>query len=193
MMTSKRPISVDEAVAILLKAIKDNGIDQTKGLPDSLFHLVSSCTPICNVDLLISDENNNILLSWRDDRQHGTGWHIPGGCIRMKEMIATRIDKTALKEVGTKVLYDDSPMVVSESFITYDRPGLENQLERAHGIAFMYKCKLPEGFVINNGDKKEHDAGFLKWFDHIPDDLLKAHKEIYTNVLEDWFNDKYSK
>ncbi len=187
MMSSKKKIGIDEAVTILYKAMKENGIDPTIGLTDSLFHFVSTCTPICNVDLFVIDKDNRVLFSWRDDINHGAGWHIPGGCIRMKETIDSRIQKTALLEIGEEVNYDHNPILVSENIITYDRKNVENQLVRAHGISFMYKCTLPDGFVVDNGDKKMYDAGYLKWFDRIPENLLHVHREIYYDFLKDWF------
>ena len=41
--------------------------DPTQGLPEDLFLYASQITPLVNVDLLIKDEVNGVLLTWRDD------------------------------------------------------------------------------------------------------------------------------
>ena len=59
----------------------------SKGLPEEVFLFVSRITPLINVDLLIKNEQNHTLLTWRNDSYY-LGWHIPGGIIRYKETIA---------------------------------------------------------------------------------------------------------
>ena len=29
-----------------------------------------------------------------------------------------------------------------------------------------------------------------KWFNSLPSDLLKAHKDLYGDILENWFNEQ---
>lgn len=77
-----------KALDLIEKQIKD----PTVGLPEEVFLFISRITPMINVDLLIKDESGRTLLSWRDDYT-GKGWHVPGGIIRYKEKIDTRIKK----------------------------------------------------------------------------------------------------
>ena len=49
-----------------------------------------SITPVVNLDLLITS-GRQILLSWRNDRYCGQGWHIPDGCVRFKDRPEERI------------------------------------------------------------------------------------------------------
>ena len=78
---------IDSAVTQLF----DSHIEANIGLPENLFLLISSLVPIPNVDLLITNEKNQILLSWRDDEFYGKGWHIPSGCIRFGVTLQQRI------------------------------------------------------------------------------------------------------
>ena len=66
------------------EVMTQENIDPREGLPEDLFLLATSLIPLANVDLFVHDEKK-VLLSWRDDAFHGKGWHIPGGCIRIKE------------------------------------------------------------------------------------------------------------
>ncbi len=52
----------------------------TTGLPEDVFLFVSRITPLVNVDLLIKNELNHTLLTWRDEDRKSTrlnSSHIP--------------------------------------------------------------------------------------------------------------------
>lgn len=101
----KRNTGLHRAIYELIKVIKKEHIDPRNGLGEELFLEVASLTPIVNVDLLII-KNKRILMSWRDDEQCGRGWHIPGGCLRLKESLEHRVHLCALNELGTDVICD---------------------------------------------------------------------------------------
>lgn len=147
-------------------------MNPNEGLPLALFEWISSVTPIPNVDLLIVNENGEILLSWRDDEYYGKGWHLPGGCIRFKETIAERIQKTALNELGTNVIVGEQPIVVKDMIMGI---GKDEPCKRAHHVAMLFECRLPHGYEVNNSEKKEQDAGYLRWFKNIPNNTLSVH------------------
>ena len=159
-------ISVVDAISALEKTV-----DEPKnGLPDDVFYIISSMTPLVNVDLLIRNQNGDVLLAWRDDEYAGTGWHLPGGIIRFKEKMEERIKKVALTEVGADVYYSKHPLVVREIMH-------ETRMIRGHFISFLHECTLVKGGGINNREKNEKEAGFLKWHNEIPTNLLSCHIE----------------
>lgn len=153
----------------LLKKVYEEIDDPSQGLPEEVFLFASSITPLVNVDLLIRDDNGRILLSWRDDKYHGKGWHIPGGIIRVKETFENRIHETALKELGCHVRHRESPIEIVPIILKDNR-------ERCHLISFIYECELPNDYRIDNGNKGEHDAGFLAWHEKFPPDMLDDHR-----------------
>lgn len=169
---------ISSAISNLSKAMVNEGIDPRGDLPIELFEFSTTLRPFINVDLLVLNESNQILLSWRDDRHYGLGWQIPGGIVRMMETLDDRIQKTALREIGCQVEYDNNPIAVYENIIRDHRVELDNQLERAHNIALLYKCMVPKGYIIDNKGKKQNEEGFLKWFDKFPDNLLECHKVL---------------
>lgn len=173
----------------LQKEICEEKIDPTKGLPEELFLFSTTLAPVVNVDLLITN-NHEILLSWRDDVYYGSGWHIPGGCVRLKERIETRIQKTALEEIGCRVTFSNSPLLIKQLILEKNRPDLKTGLERCHNISLLFDCKLENGYTVTNEEKNEHSTGYLKWFDHVPNDMLDAHKNIYGEYLKELFNTK---
>jgi len=151
--------------------------DPKNGLNKELFHLISSLTPIINVDLLIKNDNNQTLLTWRDDEFYGPGWHIPGGVIRFKESINDRIQLVAKNELDLTIQYNPSPITMREVF-NNDRD------IRGHFISLLYRCE-------NLSEPAEHlrfsstlKNGFWKWHDNCPIDIIKVH-EPYRDFIDD--------
>jgi colanic acid biosynthesis protein WcaH len=143
--------------------------DKSNGLPEDLFLFLSRSTPIVNVDLLIKDDDGRTLLSWRDDKLCGTGWHVPGGIIRYKETFEERLQKTAINEIGTEVIIADvNPVHTGQTLI-------DGQTDRGHYVSFLYNCRLPDGYQIAN-KKQEKEAGYLKWFLQCPENLIEQQK-----------------
>ena len=161
--------------ADLIKQLEKKIGDQSSGLPYEIFLFVSRLTPLINVDLLIKDENGRTLLAWRDDKYAGTGWHIPGGIIRHREKIETRIKKVIETEVDLPVKYEDKPMKIIEF--------IKKRKTRGHFITLVFKCFLLSKYVLNKNGTKEREVGFLKWHKGCPDDLIKCH-EKYRKFLE---------
>ncbi len=170
---------IEQAVQTLLSA----KLDARNGLPEDLFLLVSTLTPIPNVDLLIRDKKGRILLAWRDDPYYGRGWHIPGGCIRFGETMAQRLQRTAVSELGCEVEFEPEPLTVRD-VLRGPMPGLANPDIRGHNLTVLFRCSLPKGYRIDNRGKSETDPGFLKWFEKIPDNLLWVH-HVYKEFLYD--------
>ncbi len=167
-----------------IQLLRRANIDARDGLPEELFLLISGLTPIPNIDLLITDESERILLSRRNDEFFEKSWHIPGGCIRYGERIEERLQKTALKEIGCEVLFAPVPLAVRS--VWRGRKGsLPYPAERGHNIAILFNCRLPEGFILNNGDRTEDSNGFLQWFQELPDDFMSI-QHVYDDVLQRW-------
>lgn len=157
-------------------------IDGREGLPEEIFIAVSTIIPIVNVDLMILDERNRILLSWRDDAYFGKGWHLPGGCIRYKETMMERIQKTANNEIGANVIVKPDPIAVRDVILGRKE---EQIRERAHHLAVLYECRLPKAFHMDNAGKSENTSGYLRWFERIPEDILQVH-EVYQDVFKNY-------
>lgn len=163
--------------------IREKGINPEQGLGEELFLQISSLVPIINVDILVYNENGQFLLTKRDDSHCGKGWHIPGGCIRFKETCEDRIRKVALKELGImELIIDKDPIKVFE-IIEHEKRPIKNQNERAHFITLVYKCHVDSSYQIDNKNLTEQDAGFIKWFDKLPKDLLPI-QSCYREILD---------
>ena len=144
------------------------------GLPQDVFRFISRLTPLVNVDLLIKDQENRVLLAWRQDQFAGAGWHIPGGIVRYKETLDQRIQQVALAEIGQAVQYDSNHIALNEIHRTHST--------RGHFISFLYSCSIDETFTPNNDGLKENEPGYLTWHECCPDNLITAH-EMYRTFI----------
>ncbi|MEI6826593.1 MAG: hypothetical protein WCK54_13445 [Desulfuromonadales bacterium] len=164
-------MNTKSAISTLIKEVPDPSL----GLPEDVFYYISRTTPLLNVDLLIKDECGRTLLSWRDDPYTGEGWHIPGGIVRFKESLESRVTKVAQTEIGTSIQFDPVPIAVHQS--------IHNEREiRGHFISFLYKCFLPSTFKPANKEMSYKDRGYLFWHASCPENLLGVH-EIYKKFI----------
>lgn len=152
-----------------IKVIEDACENPQVGVPEEVFMLLTRLTPIINVDLLIKDNDERTLLTWRDDVFYGKGWHIPGGIIRFKESAAERIKMVAKLELECEVTNDNTLLEINESIT-------KNQTNRAHFFSLLYRCELqtdpPEKLKYISGIP---ERGMYSFFDGAPENLLQVH------------------
>ena len=166
------PLETDAAIARLTEVVPDPGT----GLPENVFHYISRTTPLVNVDLLIKDEKGRTLLSWRNDRHTGTGWHVPGGILRFKETFEERVAKVAETEIGCEVRFQPSPIALHQVI-------LRDRDIRGHFISLLYKCFVPGEFEPPNIGLSPEDPGFLAWHERCPENLLQI-QDMYRKFIE---------
>lgn len=146
------------------------------GLPEEVFLFISQLTPMVNVDLLIRNPQGQSLLTWREDELYGPGWHVPGGIVRFKERLETRIQHVARKELDASVMADEQPLAMHQIMAP-------NRDVRGHFISFLYRCTL----ASPPSPDKQYRSGSLRhaqwmWHDRCPENLIPQH-EIYRPYL----------
>ena len=160
-----------------LDELRDYIDDPTKGLPEEVFLFATEIVPMTNVDLLVRDDLGRVLLAWRNDPWWGSGWHVPGGIIRLKETFEERIQRTAEAELHSAVTFKEKPLetvpIIAKEF-----------KQRGHHITFVYDCKVPDDYRVNNGNLREQDTGFLAWHDTFPTEMLRCH-EFYRKYFKE--------
>lgn len=141
-----------------------------QGLPEPVFLLLSRLTPLVSVDLLIRDERGRTLLTWRDDKSYGPGWHVPGGIVRYGEKAATRIHQVARLELGAEVDFEPIPLSLQELLKPKAR-------ERGHIISMLYRCRLLSApFARLSFDPAAPRPGQWLWHDRCPDNLIQEQR-----------------
>lgn len=150
--------------------------DPSKGLPEDAFLFVSRITPLINVDLLIKNEQNHTLLTWRDDGYGPPGWHVPGGIIRYKELMEDRIKAVGIIELGASIIFAKDVLAINEIIHPSRRI-------RGHFISLLFKCTLtsPPSEKIRY-TKGNPDPGEWSWHSECPSDLIPVH-EMYRKFI----------
>lgn len=159
------------------------GLIPEKVLGDDLSLSSSSIVPTVNVDLFITNTDHQLVLIWRDDKYCGKGWHIPSGCLRLKETLSERIENATQDEVGSPVIFYEDPIVFREDINNENIDWLDNQLERSHNISILYNCRLPESFIVDENEN-------IKWISSVPGNLLLRHKLSYGDIIMKFFEGK---
>ncbi|KIA81782.1 NUDIX domain-containing protein [Chromobacterium amazonense] len=173
----RQPLVSHEAVLQAIETLRAAVGSARDGLPEEVFLFVSSLTPMVNVDLLIRDEQDRTLLTWRHDRFYGPGWHVPGGIIRFKESSAERIAAVAAKELGVEVGFDPRPLCQHEMFN-------RSRDVRGHFISLLHACRLLTPLdEARRFDPEAPRNGDWAWHDGAPDNLIRVH-EIYRPFLD---------
>ncbi len=151
--------------------------DPKKGLPEEIFLLISKLTPMVNVDLLIKNEKNQTLLTWRHDKFYH-GWHVAGGIVRFKELFTDRLKAVALQEFGASIEYDLQPLAIHEKIT-------EARDTRGHFIAHLYRCRLTSELskTMQCLDVENPQHGQWFWHTTCPEQLIQQH-EVYRKYIE---------
>lgn len=166
-------MKIQTAIQNLQQTMKQERISPQEGLGNELFLFASTLMPVVNVDLLVLNSKGEFLLSWRDDPHCGTGWHIPGGCIRFRESVQERAQKTAMREFGHPVELYPEVLHVFEIFASDER-SIDDQNERAHFVTLVLAGKMPDDFDIAKQSAKSGEAGYIQWFSELPENLLSV-------------------
>ena len=159
-------MNINDCINIIEKKI----IDPSIKLPENIFLFVSRITPLINVDLLIKNDLNQTLLTWRQPGQtYKEGWHVPGGIIRYKEKIKDRINAVAANELKCSVVFKKTPISINQLML--------NQKNRGHFISLLFACKL-----TTKPDAKIHyvtgnpKIGEWSWHNVCPKNIIIPHK-----------------
>jgi ADP-ribose pyrophosphatase YjhB (NUDIX family) len=145
------------------------------GLPSDVFSFVSRITPLVNVDLLIKDDRDRSLLTWREDDFFGAGWHVPGGIIRFKESFVDRVRACAREELGAAVSSEAVPLRVMEATTA--------RATRGHAISLLFRCWLLEPpDEARRAESQTPSPGQWRWHQGAPPDLIEAQRH-YAEFL----------
>jgi colanic acid biosynthesis protein WcaH len=166
------PLELKKNIDIVESFVKN----PSKGLPEEVFLFVTRITAMINVDLLIKNENNQTLLTWRDDGYYSPGWHVPGGIIRYKEKIADRVRAVAKNELGAEVDFNPAPLAIND--VIHD-----TRKNRGHFISILYRCSLttqPDESLRCKRNLPHQNE--WQWHDACPDNIIFVH-EMYRKLI----------
>ena len=154
-----------------------DNMDGTAGIGKILFESISRLTPAVSVELIIkSRDQRSSLLTWRDDDLYGPGWHVPGGVVRFKETLTSRVQEVLKNEIGASASKIEGPIGFHEIFN-------EKRDKRGHFICFVYKVILIDDPPF---ETKAQDGvvtgGNWRWFAKCPDNLIENQHSLVKYI-----------
>ena len=168
---TKKTISIDSVCQAL------DAMEGTAGIGKNLFESISRLTPAVSVELIIkSQDQQRNLLTWRDDELYGPGWHVPGGVVRFKETLSSRVEKVLKKEIAVAASKIEGPIGFHEIFN-------DQRDKRGHFICFVYKVTLIEDPPIRT--KAQDGAitgGSWRWFVNCPNNLIQNQRSLVEYI-----------
>ena len=169
-MTEPRP-PIDNICQALDK------MDGTAGIGKILFESISRLTPAVSVELIIkSQDQRRSLLTWREDELYGPGWHVPGGVVRFKEKLTSRVQKVLKNEIGVSASKIEGPIGFHEIFN-------KKRDKRGHFICFVYKVILIEDPPFRTKAQDEViTRGSWRWFTKCPDNLIENQHSLVKYI-----------
>lgn len=96
--------------------------------------------PLISVDFIILNEQNEVLLGYRNNNPAKGYYFIPGGRIRKDEKISDALARVSLKELEYSIPIEDlKPVGIFEQF--YETNYFETQDISTHYISMPYQLK----------------------------------------------------
>ena len=77
-------------------------------IPTDIFMQIVRNTPLVSIDLLMHNENNEILLGWRNNQPAKDYWFVPGGRIYKNETIRDAFSRIMTAETGLTLDIDQA-------------------------------------------------------------------------------------
>lgn len=133
-------------------------------IPDDLYAVIYNRVPRACVDLLVTDEDDKILLTRRDIEPYRNLWHFPGGGIKFKESMAEAANRIAKKEIGVEV--EVLKIIGTCEILDDDLPSAER-----HSISLVLEVRIVSGEVRAGAETKE-----AMFFAEIPNEMHPYHK-----------------
>jgi ADP-ribose pyrophosphatase YjhB (NUDIX family) len=132
-----------------------------KDLPLPVFESLCNIMPVIGCEIIIRDDKNRLLLTWRDDKWYH-GWHFPGGLLRAGDTFKYRINQTAIRELGVKI-----------KKITFLKPLNSGRRDsRGYGVSLIFLCQ------------PETKPKIGKFFSKMPNDIISVQRILWKEVVK---------
>ena len=127
-------------------------------------------------------------MIFRDDGFYGPGWHLPGGIIRFREKVKSRILITLAKELNIKK--GDINLL---SLISCVEVINSKKILRSHFLSFVYLVKLSKK---NNkfpffDENKVYRHGDIAYHQKCPENIIKEHLRFKKIINENDSRKRY--
>jgi len=147
-----------EQLVGLLRRLRSTGAE-SPNLPLDIWQAITTLVPVAAVEVLISNDGQDFLLTMRQD-EHWNGWHIPGGYVGCGESLSDACQRVARRELGIEVELQR----IEHAFSWTDHP-------YAQTVSIVCCCSTSEMPICG------------KFFREIPSPMVPHHADILNHFL----------
>lgn len=137
-------------------------------LPQDVFIQTFEHVPRIALNLLITNKNNQVLLTKRAKPPLEHMWHIPGSFLLKGETLQQCLHRVALDELG--IILETQPKLLGV-FEDIDKD------PRGHIIDVVYGTTIDEHHF-----KPHNDSEAIQFFEKLPQDIGFNHQETLENL-----------
>jgi ADP-ribose pyrophosphatase YjhB (NUDIX family) len=141
--------------------------DDNAFLPDLAFRAFHKIVPWPAVEVLIHDDDGRFVLTYRND--DFTGWHIPGGFMRINETFQAACDRHVRKEKVADAV-SDLRLIASHTWLKGEHP-------YGHNISLVIACKAVG---------KVAESEVVRWYSDIPSGIIKEQHPQFLSYFQGW-------
>jgi len=130
--------------------------------------------PLVSIDLIIQDEEDRVLLGWRNNEPARETWFVPGGVIRKGESLDEAFRRVAQSELGLHIERSVARFVGAfEHFYETNFAGIDGIT--THYVVLAHALRLPQ-LPVRPADQQHRELIRLA-----PAELL-AHPDVHENT-----------
>lgn len=131
-------------------------------------------TPLISIDLIVRNDQNQVLLGYRNNEPARNYWFVPGSRICKNERISQAFERLSCEELGAQLVIQDARFLgIFEHFYQENfaqKPGIDT-----HYVVLAYEVKLFN--PLHDLPKDQHSQ--FRWW--TVTDLLHA-QEVHSHT-----------
>lgn len=140
-------------------------------------------TPLISIDLLVTDENNCLLLGYRNNRPAKNFWFVPGGRILKNETLSLAFSRLCKNELNIQHTIDNSRFAgVFEHFYAdnfANKPNIST-----HYIVMAHHLSINRGHLnLPKAQHKKYQWVTIEQLEH--DETIHINSRAYAQSLND--------
>jgi colanic acid biosynthesis protein WcaH len=149
-------------------------------IPADIFMQIVRNTPLISIDLLLHNENNEILLGWRNNQPAKNHWFVPGGRIYKNETIKDAFSRIMTAETGLTMEMEQAGFHGIYEHFHPDQNFMDEAGFGTHYIVLSFDIQLAG--ELNSLPLHQHsDYKWLAIPDLLDDPLVHQYTKNYFN------------
>jgi colanic acid biosynthesis protein WcaH len=115
---------------------------EPKRVPKAAFKTLVRWAPIASIDLIITNQENEVLLGYRANRPARNKWFVPGGRIFKGERIADAMVRIAHRETGIRIRASSAAFVGAYEHFYRNSVFSDSRSLPTHYVVLAFRIRL---------------------------------------------------